>query len=108
MAVRERPFTLTSCIWLIQDSYAVSHSSQLILSTSTRSYAFSNGLNILPSYTNYFQLDDATTGLQTASVFIGGILAPLFWGQVTDAVGRRVSLFLAVSQAKTNVWTTKL
>ena len=28
-----------------------------------------NGLNILPSYTDYFNLDPATTGLNTASVF---------------------------------------
>lgn len=30
-----------------------------------------NGLNILPSYTDYFDLNAATTGLNTASVFIG-------------------------------------
>ena len=53
----------------------------------------SNGLNILPSYTDYFQLTPATTGLQTASVFIGGVFAGLSWGFVTDKLGRRVALF---------------
>jgi MFS family permease len=50
-----------------------------------------NGLNILPSYTNYFHLTPATTGLQTASVFIGGCLS-LLWGPVTDKLGRRPAL----------------
>jgi MFS family permease len=52
-----------------------------------------NGLNILPSYTDYFQLNAATTGLNTASVFIGGTLAPLVGGMVTDRVGRRLAIF---------------
>lgn len=53
-----------------------------------------NGLNILPSYTNYFHLDAATTGLQTASVFIGGCFVPI-WGPVTDKLGRRPALLWA-------------
>ena len=53
-----------------------------------------NGLNILPSYSEYFNLNDATTGLQTASVFIGGVFTPL-WGPVTDKLGRRPSLLWA-------------
>lgn len=53
-----------------------------------------NGLNILPSYTDYFQLTPATTGLQTASVFIGGCLS-LLWGPVTDKLGRRPALLWA-------------
>lgn len=52
-----------------------------------------NGLNILPSYTDYFQLDAATTGLNTASVFIGGILGPLVSGVVSDYLGRRPTIF---------------
>ena len=54
-----------------------------------------NGLNILPSYTNYFNLTAATEGLQTASVFIGGCLAGLCWGFVTERLGRRPALFWA-------------
>lgn len=53
-----------------------------------------NGLNILPSYTNYFHLTPATTGLQTASVFIGGCLS-VVWGPVTDQLGRRPALLWA-------------
>jgi MFS family permease len=33
--------------------------------------------------------------LQTASLFIGGALAGLTWGKLTDAIGRRPSLFWA-------------
>ncbi|KAI9660937.1 MAG: hypothetical protein M1821_009264 [Bathelium mastoideum] len=54
-----------------------------------------NGLNILPSYINYFHLDTATIGLQTSSVFIGGCIAGLTWGKLTDILGRRPALFWA-------------
>ncbi|KAI0122477.1 putative hexose carrier protein [Daldinia grandis] len=54
-----------------------------------------NGLNILPSYTDYFQLTPATTGLNTASVFIGGILGTLISGIMTDKLGRRPAMFWA-------------
>lgn len=52
-----------------------------------------NGLNILPSYTNYFNLSAATTGLNTASVFIGGALGPIFSGIISDRLGRRPAIF---------------
>ncbi|KAI8957001.1 putative hexose carrier protein [Daldinia sp. FL1419] len=52
-----------------------------------------NGLNILPSYTDYFQLTPATTGLNTASVFIGGVLGTLVSGVLTDSLGRRPAMF---------------
>lgn len=52
-----------------------------------------NGLNILPSYTDYFNLNATTTGLNTASVFIGGILGPLVSGVLTDRLGRRPTIF---------------
>ncbi|KAJ5919398.1 hypothetical protein N7466_010341 [Penicillium verhagenii] len=52
-----------------------------------------NGLNILPSYTDYFNLNDATTGLNTASVAIGGFLGPLVSGVMADRLGRRPAIF---------------
>ncbi|KAF2710633.1 putative hexose carrier protein [Pleomassaria siparia CBS 279.74] len=52
-----------------------------------------NGLNILPSYTDYFNLDAATTGLNTASVFIGGFFGPMFAGIIADRLGRRIAIF---------------
>lgn len=52
-----------------------------------------NGLNILPSYTDYFDLNAATTGLNTASVFIGGFFGPLVSGVAADRLGRRPAIF---------------
>jgi len=54
-----------------------------------------NGLNILPSYTDYFGLNTATTSLATAALWIGGAIAGLTYGKVTDALGRRYALFWA-------------
>src|ERR1700709_373640 len=52
-----------------------------------------NGLNILPSYTDYFHLNAATTGLNTGSVFIGGFIGPIFSGVLSDRLGRRPAIF---------------
>lgn len=52
-----------------------------------------NGLNILPSYTDYFNLNKVTTGLNTASVFIGGFFGPIFSGVMADRLGRRPTMF---------------
>ncbi|EFY92129.1 sugar transporter, putative [Metarhizium acridum CQMa 102] len=54
-----------------------------------------NGLNILPSYTDYFRLTSATQGLNTASVFIGGFFGPMVGGVMSDKLGRRPALFWA-------------
>ncbi|KAL1593889.1 hypothetical protein SLS60_010622 [Paraconiothyrium brasiliense] len=52
-----------------------------------------NGLNILPSYTDYFNLNPATTGLNTGSVFIGGFFGPMVSGVMSDRLGRRPTIF---------------
>lgn len=52
-----------------------------------------NGLNILPSYTDYFNLNAATTGLNTASVFLGTFVGTLVSGIMTDKLGRRPAVF---------------
>lgn len=58
-----------------------------------------NGLNILPAYNHYFGLTNnpVGTGLNTASVWIGGILAGLSMGKVTDLIGRRPALFYSAT-----------
>ncbi|ORX35085.1 putative hexose carrier protein [Kockovaella imperatae] len=52
-----------------------------------------NGLNILPAYANYFVLDAATEGLNTAAIFLGAIPANLVGGMITDYFGRRLTIF---------------
>lgn len=52
-----------------------------------------NGLNILPSYNNYFGDSPVTIGLNTASVFIGGVLGDLISGVMADRLGRRPTIF---------------
>lgn len=54
-----------------------------------------NGLNILVPYTSYFNLTPATTGLNTASVFIGSTFGTLVSGVMTDRLGRRPAIFWA-------------
>ncbi|KAF8195592.1 MFS sugar transporter-like protein [Pholiota molesta] len=54
-----------------------------------------NGLNILPSYSDYFHLNTATLALNTASIWIGGCLAGFCYGQFTDWIGRRPALLWA-------------
>lgn len=47
----------------------------------------------MPSYANYFDLNAVTLGLNTASIWIGGIFAGVSVGKVTDIIGRRPSMF---------------
>lgn len=54
-----------------------------------------SGLNIMAQYTDYFQLTTATRSLNVATIYIGGCIACLFWGWLTDKYGRRVALFWA-------------
>ena len=52
-----------------------------------------NALNILPSYTDYFVLNTTTLSLNTASVWVGGIVAGFFAGQLCDWLGRKRTMF---------------
>lgn len=51
-----------------------------------------NGLNILPSYTDYFHLNTTTTALNTASVWVGGCVI-IVYSRVPDWIGRKWALF---------------
>lgn len=48
-----------------------------------------NGLQILPSYTEYFALTTATTSLNVAVVFLGSVVATPFAGTLADKWGRK-------------------
>lgn len=52
-----------------------------------------NGLNILPSYTDYFNLNTASLSLNTASIWVGSMVAGFFAGQLSDWLGRKKVMF---------------
>jgi MFS family permease len=52
-----------------------------------------NSFNILPSYNNYFNLTNATKGLNTASIFIGSFFGLFASGIIADRLGRRPAIF---------------
>ncbi|KAL4790898.1 general substrate transporter [Aspergillus venezuelensis] len=54
-----------------------------------------NGLNILPSYTEYFEITTVTTGLSTSATFIGGVLAGFLFPFVAERLSRRTAQLLA-------------
>ncbi|CAK7213496.1 hypothetical protein SCUCBS95973_001813 [Sporothrix curviconia] len=54
-----------------------------------------SSLNILPSYTDYFSLTTTTLALQSAVSWAGSTVAGLFYGQVTDYIGRKNALWLS-------------
>ncbi|KAJ9160689.1 MFS sugar transporter-like protein [Coniochaeta hoffmannii] len=68
-----------------------------MITSSTFGYdgSMMNGLNILPQYNDYFKLNTTTTALNTSTLYLGGCIAGFVWGAVTDAIGRRPSLFWA-------------
>ncbi|GAB1743296.1 hypothetical protein NU219Hw_g9139t1 [Hortaea werneckii] len=56
-----------------------------------------NGLLILPSYTEYFHLTTATTGLNNAAMWMGGLLASPFMQLVPDMLGRKAAIVVATA-----------
>ncbi|OKL62048.1 hypothetical protein UA08_02404 [Talaromyces atroroseus] len=52
-----------------------------------------NGLNMLPAYNDYFQMDTSKTSLSTASTWIGNIVIALVFAKVPDAIGRKPKLW---------------
>lgn len=53
-----------------------------------------NGLNILPSYTEYFSLNTANLALMTASIWVGTMIANVFAGQLSDWMGRKQGMLV--------------
>ncbi|KAF3903628.1 hypothetical protein AA313_de0205011 [Arthrobotrys entomopaga] len=68
-----------------------------IVNSATLGYDASvmNGLSILPSYTDYFHLNDATTGLNNAAVWIGCILGVFVNQPIPDKYGRKNAILVA-------------
>ncbi|KAI5197858.1 hypothetical protein AUEXF2481DRAFT_37949 [Aureobasidium subglaciale EXF-2481] len=62
-----------------------------VLNSATQGYdsAMMNGLQILPSYTEYFNLTTSTTSLNVAVVFLGSVVATPFAGALADRWGRK-------------------
>ena len=97
-----RPVVATSRRYV---SRLVTHNSNfvtvLLLTTSTvqavtNGYDASmmNALNILTSYTDYFHLTTATLSLNMAALWIGGMIAGFFSGQVCGWLGQKPVMFI--------------
>lgn len=54
-----------------------------------------NGLLILPSYSQYFNLTPATEGLNNAAMWMGGIFGAFLMQPVPDYFGRRHAIYIA-------------
>ncbi|QKX60559.1 uncharacterized protein TRUGW13939_07704 [Talaromyces rugulosus] len=54
-----------------------------------------NGLNILPSYNEYFQLTTSKTALSTASTWIGNLVVGVLFAKLPDWIGRKPSMLCA-------------
>ncbi|KAK7721547.1 Solute carrier 2, facilitated glucose transporter member 1 [Botryosphaeria dothidea] len=67
------------------------------ISSATLGYdgSMMSGLNILPAYNDYFALTNATTALNTATVYIGQVLPCFFYGAVSDRLGRKNAMAIA-------------
>ncbi|KAL2065314.1 hypothetical protein VTL71DRAFT_2983 [Oculimacula yallundae] len=68
-----------------------------IVNSATLGYDSSvmNGLQILPSYSEYFHLNTATEGLNNAAVWMGGILGAFLMQPIPDNFGRRRAIMIA-------------
>jgi len=51
-----------------------------------------NGLAILPSYSEYFNLNVATTGLNNAAVWVGGFFGCIIMQPIPDYLGRKKAI----------------
>ncbi|KAJ9131802.1 Hexose transporter [Pleurostoma richardsiae] len=54
-----------------------------------------SSLNILPSYTDYFELTTSTLALQSAISWAGECVAGLFYGKLTEWVGRKKAMWFS-------------
>ncbi|EFX05033.1 hexose transporter [Grosmannia clavigera kw1407] len=69
-----------------------------VVNSATLGYDSSvmNGLLILPSYTEYFHLNTATTGLNNAASWMGGIMGTFLMQPLPDRLGRKNAIVVAV------------
>ncbi|KAI1401613.1 hexose transporter [Hypoxylon fuscum] len=54
-----------------------------------------SGLNILPSYTDYFELNTVTLAMQSSISWAGCAVAGLFYGKLTDWIGRKKAMWVS-------------
>lgn len=62
-----------------------------------------SGLNALPQYKDYFHLTEATTGLNTASMWVGQIIAVPFMHPTADYFGRKHAVAYSICVALVGV-----
>lgn len=78
-------------------TYAVLVVLSACVTSTTKGYdgSMMNSLNSLPSYTEYFALNTATTALNTCAAWLGGIVSSAVAGWIANRYGRRTTLIWA-------------
>ncbi|KAJ5633133.1 hypothetical protein N7490_009472 [Penicillium lividum] len=90
---------LNNMAWVPRSSQVVTVLLILVSSITSTTMGFDssmmNALNSLPSYKDYFHLTTTTLSLNTSATWVGGGIVSLFYGKVTDLIGRKKALALA-------------
>lgn len=83
-ALRESPTTALVVLVCTVDSVTIAYDGSLM-----------GSLNVMPSYTNYFNLTTSTTAVNTCATFLGAILVGPFTGKLIDWKGRKAGIYAA-------------
>ena len=80
---------------IIEEFRPVLISQFYMIQTTGYDSSMMNGLNMLPQYKDYFHLDTATTGLNTAALWIGNVVGCLVVQPVPDTLGRKKAILVS-------------
>ena len=83
-AIRQSAVTAAVISVCVVDSVTIAYDGSLM-----------GSLNVMSSYTDYFELDTATTAVNTCATFLGAILVGPWTGMLIDRKGRKIGIYAA-------------